>query len=126
MGTKTKREKSGLPLIHPSPSLLSKAPKPEDSGGNPSAGFCLGLKEVPVFHTPLANLSLVSPFPQKRGDPQTLGVREGSIWEMVKLGLGWVRGPLGNGEGVPARFGTPCPTLPAGALAGRPCQLFGI
>lgn len=65
MGTKTKREKSGLPLIHPSPSLLSKAPKPEDSGGNPSAGFCLGLKEVPVFHTPLANLSLVSLSPKK-------------------------------------------------------------
>ena len=91
-GLGTERGQSGLPLAHPSPSLLSKAPKPKDSPDDPSTGFCLGLKEAPVFRTQLANLFLVSPFPPERGDPQTLGVRAGSMWEMVRLGPAWVWG----------------------------------
>lgn len=53
---------SGLSLSHPSPSLPPKPPKPKDGLSNPPqfTSFCLGLEEVPVLPTQLANLFLVS------------------------------------------------------------------
>lgn len=79
-----------------------------------------------MFPTQLVNLFLVSPFPPKKRRPTDPGGEGRQHMGNGETGARVSAGPLGSGDGAPARFGTPCPALPAGALGGRACQLLGI